>query len=118
MRILLIYAKAAATARCDGDGQSELARVGDAIAEPSPTGRDAAGRLSRERTGEVRLGSDHCEKPAGLVLEDVMWRGRIGEAHIQLDYLALDGFFGNFGCIEVKLLVPLAQLVDGAVAVA
>jgi hypothetical protein len=27
----------------------------DAIAEPSPTGRDAAGRLSREVTGEVRI---------------------------------------------------------------
>jgi hypothetical protein len=36
------------------DTKSELARFCDVIAEPSPTGRDAAGRLSRNVTGEVR----------------------------------------------------------------
>jgi hypothetical protein len=33
------------------DTKSELARFCDGIAAPSPTGRDAAGRLSRENNG-------------------------------------------------------------------
>src|ERR1700735_3504539 len=38
-----------------GDTKSEQAGYCDVVAEPSPTGRDAAGLLSRKVTGEVRF---------------------------------------------------------------
>ena len=53
-----------------------------------------------------------------LVLEHVMRRGRRGDAGVQLDYLALERFLGDFASVEVELAVPLAQLIDRAVALA
>jgi len=35
----------------------------DVIAEPSPTGRDASGRLSRKITGEVEIGPSCASRP-------------------------------------------------------